>query len=101
MPHGTRNQPYGAQNHRYIEIPTDLLLDVHELVIGCNSDLKVDGWEGTVIVTMNSDVMRFLEPLTKWLEYAAAKLSREVDQDPETLRRLSQLRHAAKKPEGS
>lgn len=84
---------------RYTEIPTKLLLDVHDLVFECNSNLKLDDWNDTVEVTLHSEVLRYLEPLTKWLDYAVAELWRTEDLDPDTKRRLFQTRNKAEKAE--
>lgn len=75
----------------YTEIPTELLLDIHELVVECNAGLKVDGWEGTATTTMDAGVTKLLRPITKWLEYQTSILARNPELGIETHRRLNHL----------
>lgn len=87
--------PDGTRNYRYTEIPTDLLLDVYALVVNCNNWIAIDENETLVVTQLDREVHHSLEPLTKWLGYAAATLERTDDLDARTRGRLLRLRYQA------
>ncbi|WP_100459305.1 hypothetical protein [Mycobacteroides abscessus] len=61
----------------YTEIPTDLLVKVHELTAVIRDQIQLrDPWndvdKGAVTLTFSTKYVESFEPLVKWLDYIAA-----------------------------
>ncbi|MGV0618155.1 hypothetical protein ABQE58_25005 [Mycolicibacterium elephantis] len=72
---------------RTTEIPTDLLVEVVELVDWITDNRHPTGSNDDVMVMFTSQAMEELEPLIKWLEYIRATW--RVEDERQQKRRLA------------
>jgi hypothetical protein len=70
----------------YTEIPTDLLVEVVELIDWINDDRHRDD-DGGAAVKFSAEDMEQMEPLLRWLEYVRATWRVEGERDWEQTHR--------------
>jgi hypothetical protein len=75
----------------YTEIPTNLLVDAHDLIIHTIKDAfdTERNWDDDLqvaTVTISAEYMEQLQPLIKWLEYICATWGTESEREASTHR---------------